>query len=156
MKAVPIQTEYFSFDGRGPELKRWIKDGELHFPDSDHGFGALAGSIDGAEHDWGWVIFFSLQVIQIVPEEVHTYWHLGYADKSEKSTGVWIINNSEWLASFNPRHLANYNHYLFEFYDEIVEVIIREPIFGTGTFKIVDVIEKEPRLNDAYIRKSEF
>ena len=79
----------------------------------------------------------------------------GYADKSQKSTGVWIINNSEWLASFNPRHLENYNHYLFEFYDEIVEVIIKEPIFGKETFDIVDVIDQEPRLNDAYIRKAE-
>jgi len=100
------------------------------------------------------VIFFSLQVIQIVPEEVHSYWRCGYADNSQKSTGVWIINDSEWLASFNPRHLENYNHYLFEFYDEIVEVIIKEPIFGKGTFKIADVIDQEPRLNDAYIKKS--
>ncbi|MGV3624610.1 MAG: hypothetical protein ACO1OB_27570 [Archangium sp.] len=65
-----MTTPYFPFDGRGPVLTRWLHENDLSLVDS-----AARGHIVGAQHEAGWVVFHGLQVLQLVPEEVHSYWH---------------------------------------------------------------------------------
>src|SRR5690348_2001427 len=137
MQTKPVITPFFSFDGRGPSLIRWIKDDESYLPGTyfkQRPSGFLAG-VNYAYGDtspqglWvtqkAWVFFWGLQIIQITPQEVHSYWHLDFTSQSKKSkpTGLWEITDSEWLRSFTQTHLPNHKHFILEFYDELVEVI---------------------------------
>ena len=159
MRIVAVDTPYFWHDGRGPMLVRWIKDDELLLPGSQAGRAPLAGSIEGVQYDadgpeGNWVIFHGMQVIQIVPEEVHAGWHWNYLDDSGIKTGVWEVEDSEWLKTFHPRHLGCHKHYIVEFYDEIVELICRELIFGDGRFAIEKVVVVDSRFAYAYLRRA--
>src|SRR4051812_22906669 len=97
MKPLPIPTEQFAFDGRGPCLIRWLYYSDLLFkgtlwpdtPDGIHGaeYGIppmsagdplpspTVAMVDPLQCPRVWVVFHGLQVIQMVPEEVHSYWH---------------------------------------------------------------------------------
>ena len=162
MKIKSVSTQYFDFDGRGCELVRWIRDSELHLSESQAGFAPLDGSIVGAQYLFGtdeaanesWVIFHGLQVIQIVPEEVHSYWHLNFAGDNHESSGVWKVEDSEWKKTFSPQHLGNHKHFIIEFYDELVELICRELIFGGGKFDIEQVVAQDNRFAYAYLRRA--
>jgi len=159
MISKPIRTEYFVSDGRGEWLIRWITSDDLLLPGVRSSgvstrTGDIAGAQYGADGDLGWIRFHGRQVIQIVPEEVHSYWHLKHVQEENTSgIGIWDIENSEWMASFNQRHLASqeYHHYVIAFYDDIVEVICRELIFGEGNFDIQIVVTKDPRFKRAYL-----
>jgi hypothetical protein len=59
--------------------------------------------------DEGWVIFLRRQVVLIVPDEVHTYWH-HRAAMPHSHAGAYRIEDSEWQASFEPRHLTHCGH----------------------------------------------
>lgn len=159
MRAIPIPTPHFSFNGRGPTLRRFILDEDLLLPGSNAGFAELSGKPCGAVYDTyakgpqgtHFVIFHGLQVFQSVPHEVHSYWHCeGYSGGPH--VGVFQIEASEWLASFDRRHLAHHSHFVLEWYDDIVEVICRELIFGEGDFELSRVLPTEPRLAYAYFR----
>lgn len=162
MRAKITATEYFYFDGRGCSLLRWIHDAELHLPESQEGFSPLAGSIKGVQYLFetdvstgeAWLIFYGLQVLQIVPEEVHSYWHREFADDNSHASGVWEVEDSEWIKSFAQRHLNNHQHYIVEFYDQIVEVICKDLIFGAGTFDIEKVLIQDSRFAYAYLRRA--
>lgn len=145
----------FDSGGRGPILTRWLHDADLLFADSNEGFGGLAGSIEGAvvEED-SWVIFHGLQVIQIVPDEVNSGWYLPNETMESPRTNVWRIEESVWKKSFDLRHLAQHGHFIIEFYDEIVELICRELLFGQGSFDLVKAIELYPQLSYAYLRRA--
>jgi hypothetical protein len=162
MKIKSVSTQYFDFDGRGCELVRWIHDAELHLSDSQAGFAPLPGSIDGAQYlfesdesaNESWVIFHRLQVLHIVPEEVHSYWHRDLAGDDYKNTGVWEVEDSEWRKSFNPRHLENQKHFIIEFYDELIELICGELIFGSGKFDVEQVVVRDSRFAYTYLRRA--
>lgn len=162
MKIKSVSTQYFDFNGRGCELVRWIHDAELNLPESQAGFAPLAGSIVGAQYlfeteetaNESWIIFHRLQVIQIVPEEVHSYWHLNFAGGNRKNSGVWEIEDSEWIKTFSPQHLGNHKHFIIEFYDYLVELICRELIFGGGKFDIEEVVARDDRFAYAYLRRA--
>src|SRR5437899_183939 len=100
MTVRPTTTQHFAYDGRGPELTRWIHDRERVVPGSDKGRAGLPGHITGAEHCAGWVIFQGLQVLQTVPEEVHSYWFFELMPSGTKHTGVYEVSDSAWKASF--------------------------------------------------------
>ena len=155
MNGVPIDASPL-FDGRdrGPGLKRWLYDSDLLFADSNAGFGPLVGSIAGAlvEGD-AWVIFYGQQVIQIVPDEVNSGWYLP-DDAATRASNVWQIHESVWLKSFDQRHLAKHKHFVVEFYEEIVEVICRELLFGNDGFELQKAIDTYPQLNYAYLRRA--
>ncbi len=135
MQAVPLETKYFSWDGRGPILERWLTRSDSDPIGCHYTFDANYTEITSNEQE-AWVIFEELQVIQIVPEEVHANWQWEYQDNSSKIrfNGIWIIEDSHWLKSFNPQHLKNHNHYILEFYDDIVEVICKGLKFGLGEY----------------------
>jgi len=176
MKPLPIETSHFAFDGRGPSLIRWLHHRDLLFagtmwpdsPDGIHGaeYGiapTIAGSplpatsvavVDPIECSKAWVVFDGLQVIQIVPEEVHSYWHYEPEVRGNRS-GAWEVVDSEWLAAFHPRHLAGHRHFILEFDDELVEVIARELIFGHGEFSIDRVAPTDGRFAYAYLRRAQ-
>lgn len=160
MRAIPVQTPHFSFDGRGPTLRRWIHDEDLFLPGSNEGFAPLAGGMCGAIYDAFtsdtgpdrcFVVFHGMQVLQIVPEEVHSYWHRQVCSSTGR-LGVFRIEESGWLASFSQRHLDGHAHFVLEWYDDIVEVICRDLVFGRGEFEIARVLPDEPRLGYAYFR----
>jgi hypothetical protein len=101
-----------------------------------------------------WVVFYGLQVVQLVPEEVHSYWHSAEYEPGTR-TGVWEVFESDWLARFHPRHLANHKHFILEFYDVLVEVIARDLIFGRGEFSINRVVGEDGRFAYAYLRRAQ-
>lgn len=96
-------------------------------------------------------MFHGLQVFQRVPEEVYSYWHRELGAQTE-GIGAFRIEDSSWLASFSKRHLGQHTHFVLEWYDDVVEVICRELVFGKGDFDIADVLPREPRLGNAYFR----
>ena len=157
MRTKVYRTEHFGFDGRGESLLRWICDADILFPEPEvtDPFGPIEGSIEGAQYYGGWVLFYGLQVIEIVPEEVHSYWHRDFVHGNPKETGIWEIEESDWIKTFNPLHLANHKHFVLEFYDDIVEVICRDLIFGEGTFSLDTVLATDNRLRYAYWRRAE-
>lgn len=176
MKPVPITTEHFAFDGRGPSLIRWLNYSDMLFPGTfwPHAPNGIHGAeygippmltdeplpsttisvVDPLECPRAWVVFHGLQVIQIVPEEVHSYWHSEVYEPGTRS-GAWEVVDSAWLASFSPRHLTGHKHFVLEFYDDLVEVIARGLIFGRGEFSIDQVVEKDDRFAYAYLRRAQ-
>lgn len=155
MQCVSAEApEPFGTGSRGPTLTRWLTNSELLFPNSDSCYGPATGSIKGAIAEDSWVIFHGLQVIQIVPEEVHSYWHLKHAEPGV-NTCAWRVIDSEWKASFAQHHLANHEHFLLVFYDDLVEVICRELLFGKFPFELASAIEDYPQLGGAYLRLAE-
>jgi hypothetical protein len=89
MRVVPYSTDHFGFDGRGPEICRFIHDRDAlkkgAFPERR----PPPGNIIGVEYFWferpdaAWVIFKKGQVIQVVPEEVCSYW---FANQDQETT----------------------------------------------------------------------
>jgi hypothetical protein len=134
----------FGFDGRGPEISRFIHDRDAlesgTFPERR----PLPGKVIGVEYFWfehsdfAWVIFEGLKVLQIVPEEVCSYWFLEKIARPEKGVGIYEAEDSPWLRSFAQRHLAGHRHFVLMFYDDIVEVVATGLIFGSGAFRISD------------------
>src|SRR5262245_28930970 len=116
----PITTPHFIFDGRGPSLHRWLHQSDRlfegtfwkHAPDSiigaeysrytsdspGPGPWRTVEARDPAIADRAWVVFAGLQVVQFVPEEVHSYWHLDAATQTVR-TGVWEVQDSAWIAT---------------------------------------------------------
>lgn len=144
MRVVPFQSEHFGFDGRGPEIHRFLHDRDFlakgAFPDRC----PLPGRIVGAEYFWfehpdlAWVRFMKLQVIQVVPEEVCSYWFTAHVTEEGKGIGIYLVEDSAWVRSFSQRHLASCRHFILMFYDHIVEVISEGLVFGRGAFRIED------------------
>ena len=144
MRVVPYSNEHFGFDGRGPEVHRFIHDRDLlatgTFPDRR----PLPGKIVGVEYFWfedpdvAWVIFQKMQVIQVVPEEVCSYWFMSDVSEEKNGVGIYVVEDSAWLRSFSQRHLASCRHFVLKFYDDIIEVIAEDLVFGRGAFRIAD------------------
>ena len=165
-RVTTIETTLFAHDGRGPSLIHWLHDRDLAFPDSNVGYAPWKGDIVGAQYtlplrsetapeSLAWIIFYGLQVIQIVPEEVHRAWHHNSNPAREPITGIWRVHESAWLASFQQRYLSAHDHYVVEFYDEVVEVVCRELILGVGQFAIAAVLPTDHRFAYAYLRYAE-
>ena len=155
MRIVPVEMpSAFGPDSRGPELERWLVDSDLLFPDSGEGFGPSRGDIAGAQIDGGWVVFGGLQVIQIVPEEVHSGWHVEMAHGRVTNWNICRVEDSPWLGAFDPRHLHSHHHFIVGFYDEVVEVLCRDLLFGDGTFDLENAIATHPQLGYAYLRRA--
>jgi len=155
MKLIPVDVpDAFGPGGRGPELQHWLIDVDLLFDSSAAGFAPTQRSIHGAQVHGGWVVFHELQVVQIVSEEVHSYWHLETNGESPSLANVWRVQDSEWLTSFSPRHLQGHNHYIITFYDELAEIICRELLFGSDVFSLEHAISRFPQLAYAYLRRA--
>ena len=148
MRCEPYQTEHFGFDGRGPEIRRFIYDRDRIVPGTFTDRAQPPGNITGVEYYWferpeiSWVIFEGLQVVQIVPEEVCSYWfHLGTEVPPKGFSGITEIHDSPWMASFAQRHLQDVRHFVLEFCDDIVEVLCKDLVFGSGEFRIEDQLD---------------
>lgn len=148
---TPVKTDYFFDDGRGPILKHWLYDTDFVLPNSPEK-ATRPNIILGADYGH-WVVFHRMQVIQIVPEEVYGYKYLDHTQ--EKGNGAWLVEDSNWLKSFHPRHLANAKHFILIFYDEIVEVICNDLIFGEGPFDIEAIAAVDGRFAYVYYARSD-
>jgi hypothetical protein len=160
----PIATPFFQQDGRGPILSRWLRDSDLFLLDTWDDPAPLVGDIVGAEYILppsaphggpAWVVFHGLQVLQIVPEEVHSYWHRSHLPRQSDQVAVWRVEHSLWMAGFDPRHLAGHQHFVLEWYDTVAEVICRELIFGSGAFDLRVQLAQDGRFAGAYLRHAE-
>jgi hypothetical protein len=154
MRCERLQAPEEWNDVRGPNLVRWLTDADMRFPEVGEDYKGLDGSIVGAVSDDHWVIFHRLQVIQIVPDEVHSGWHYEFMDEAHKPGSAWHIINSEWIETFHPRHLADHGHFIIRFYDEVVELICRDLLFGRVPFDLAPAISAFPELGYAYVDRA--
>jgi hypothetical protein len=144
MRVLPYTSEFFGFDGRGPEIHRFIHDRDAlkqgAFPERR----PPPGGVIGVEYFWfehpdmAWVIFKKRQVVQVVPEEVCSYWFTSHVTEQKKGVGIYTVEDSAWLRSFSQHHLSACRHFILMFYDDIIEVIAEDLLFGRGAFRIDD------------------
>jgi hypothetical protein len=131
----------------GSKIERWLWLQDLNFPDSAHH--SIPESPWGVNADEGWVIFHGRQVVLAVPDEVHSYWH-HELEAHQISSFAHRIDNSDWLTSFDQRHLSRCQHFVLDFCDFVLEVICEKLLFGPGAFVLQAAIETHPELSDAY------
>ena len=148
MHCEPFQTDHSGFDGRGPETCRFIYDRDRIAPGTFTDRAPPSGNITGVEYYWferpetSLDIFDGLQVVQIVPEEVCSYWfHVGREVPTKGFSGITEIHDSPWKAGFAQRHLQDVRHFVLEFYDDIVEVLYKDLVLGSGEFRIEDHLD---------------
>jgi hypothetical protein len=114
---IPINTERFHHEGRGPELKRihWSGDGtqlvaiDYFNPEDRHD--------SDAKH----VRFRRAQAVMVSPEETIGASLAHIAD--HRPAAMFDLGQSEWLATFAPTHLEQCSHFQLLFYDHLVDVI---------------------------------
>lgn len=152
MKCVKLNAPDEWNDTRGPDLVRWITDADLRFAGIENVYRLPAGGITGALSSAHWVIFHGLQVIKIIPDEVHNGWHYDYMDENEEFGSAWEISNSQWIKMFAPRHLENQSHFLIRFYDDVIEVICKELLFGVAPFNLASAIDSNPQMAYPYLQ----
>jgi len=151
MKCKRIKAPNYWDASRGPDLIRWLTDEDLRFPEISKSYAAPKGSIRGALCDDYWVLFYGLQVIQVVPDEVHSAWHYEYIEGDEEGC-AWKIFDSKWITTFHQRHLEENSHYVVRFYDDVVEVICKDILFGPTPFDLATAIELHPKFSDPYLQ----
>jgi len=128
---LPLHSEHFYADGRGPELAllHWgyraqiLKAAEFMLPD--------AVSPEDLRH----VEFLRPQVVMITPEEVIDYRKLSPYLTAHRPASMFDLGKSDWLNSFSPRHLGQCRHFQLLFYDQLLDVIAEGVIFGSGPYK---------------------
>lgn len=140
----------FITKGRGRRLKRWLLYEDILFAETHKDFIFEPKTIYGAIIENAWVIFYNIQVIQIVPQEVHSYWHLDLPNQSSVYSNITMIENSFWIKQFNPIYLSKCSHYVIEFLDHVVEIICENLIFGENEFCTEEVINQHPCLGNAF------
>ena len=123
----PILREAFWYDGRGPELK------QVHL------WGSVLRAIDyenperSTFDDNMHLLFIGSQSFQFTPEEVYAY----SDDIDWSATGnaaIIDLGKSEWLNSFDQRHMSNRHHYKIMFYDEILDLICEHIVPTKGLY----------------------
>ncbi len=144
MRVLKYASGCFGFDGRGPEINRFIHDRDAllagAFPDRRPPPGHIIGvEYHDIEHpQLAWVVFKQAHVVQVVAEEVCSYWFTKLSAAPAKSDGIYVVEDSVWLHSFSQRHLSKCRHFVMMFYDDIIEIIAEELVFGRGAFRIED------------------
>lgn len=133
----PIGVEHFYHDGRGPELRRvhWsrpqscaLRAIEYFCPDDTYDDAHL-------RH----VRFVGPQAFMFTPEEVINYASSRVASFGQHHPAAALDHDhSEWLLSFNPRHLGRCRHFQLLFYDELLDVLCEELDFRAGAYLEID------------------
>jgi hypothetical protein len=120
MKAEPVLREFFYHDGRGPELQK------VHYRQSGKVIAAIdyfnpddVYSPDNLKH----LVFIRPQVFMFTPEEVYNGLSSPVFWAELKHAAMVATHESDWLLSFNQRHLGKCQHYQVMFYDEFLDVI---------------------------------
>jgi hypothetical protein len=79
-----------------------------------------------------------LRIAGSLPERLQDWFHNEDQDHRVKFKGITEIQDSAWKAKFAQRHLDGIHHFVLEFYDDIVEVLCKSLVFGSGEFRIED------------------
>ncbi len=132
MKVIPVFTPNFHWSGRGAELIRWLPYEEVRGGKHAQPEGGIYGALFSYDLEDRWVIFDGLQAILVAGEEVHSGWYMNLIDKNISRSWIWKVNESDWMKTFIPMHLSGHEHFVLEFYDDIVEIVCKQLIFGTG------------------------
>lgn len=131
MRIVPVLQNEFYHDGRGPELQKvlWKHRGailsgfEYYNPDDKY-------TPENLKH----VRLKKVEAYSMSCDEVHG----NIVANGETQAAIHEIQDSDWLKSFSPFHLAKCKHFQIMFYDEIYDVICESIIFGHGELKVKD------------------
>ncbi len=121
-----IAADVFYSDGRGPELKRALWDAR----------GTALVAIDYTDPDGvlRHVRFHGPQVAMFTPEEVVGCARQAGAFESNRPTAAIDLGQSDWLRTFDPRHLNRCRHFQLLFYDELLDIICERLEFLDGAF----------------------
>ncbi|PKD37911.1 hypothetical protein CWO84_21905 [Methylomonas sp. Kb3] len=121
----PILENEFHHDGRGPELKRvvWTYEGKIL-----KGFEYYNPEDVYEERNIKNIILEKVEVFSMAGEEVHG----SIVANGETKAAIHRIVDSKWKTQFNPRHIADCEHYQIMFYDEIYDVICKSIVASTG------------------------
>lgn len=132
------------------ELRRWLWPADLTFADSGHHESPLPRPV-GIVGESGWVIFHRLQVLLEVPDEVHSGWHRGLIADVDSLNTAWLVEGSDWIQTFDPKHLGRCSHYVVEHWDFVLEVICENLLYAASpVFDLERAIELHSCLADAY------
>ena len=119
--ATAINVHVFSHDGRGPSLQ------EVHFKPRTAQIVAIDyvnwNVDDDSPGALKHVYFVAPQVVQITPEEVIGGDQIPPGIIMNSGGAMFDMGCTDWLRSFDQRHLANCRHYKLLFYDELFDVI---------------------------------
>lgn len=128
----PILQDVCYHEGRGPELQavRYAFEGkriqavEYFNPDDEY----VPTNIKHLH-------FVNTQVFMWTPEEVYN--PLGIRDNWTKFQSVAVISlgKSPWLLSFSQQHLTRCGHFQIMFYDEYLDIICEDVVFGQGAYQ---------------------
>ena len=146
MISKAINRPNFSYCTHGGTLINWIYDSDLRFQETNDIKSSSTGFINGFECHNEWVLFHGLQVMQLVPEEVHSDWHAKYRE-NEEYVQVYEILDSEWIKTFRQRHLKDHSHFVMRTENYVLEVICKDLLFGKTPFNLETAIEDNPMLS---------
>ena len=126
MKTRSILDTHFYHDGRGPELQKviWGNKGvtlvgfEFYNPDDIY-----------EEKNIKNIELVKVEVFALASEEVHG----NILAIAESQAAIFEVLDSNWIKTFQPRHLSKCKHFQIMFYDEIYEVICEDIVPGFGS-----------------------
>ena len=125
MKTRSILDTHFYHDGRGPELQKviWGNKGvtlvgfEFYNPDDIY-----------EEKNIKNIELVKVEVFALASEEVHG----NILAIAESQAAIFEVLDSNWIKTFQPRHLSKCKHFQIMFYDEIYDVICEDIVPGFG------------------------
>ena len=126
MKTRSILDTHFYHDGRGPELQKviWGNKGvtlvgfEFYNPDDIY-----------EEKNIKNIELVKVEVFALASEEVHG----NILASAESQAAIFEVLDSNWIKTFQPRHLSKCKHFQIMFYDEIYDVICEDIVPGFGS-----------------------
>lgn len=124
----PVFEDNFYHDGRGPELQKvhWKHNGAVLI-----GFEYFNPNDVYVPENLKHVILHNVEAFCMSSDEVHG----NIVANGNTNAAIHEIIDSNWMATFNQRHLSNCKHYQIMFYDEIYDVVCEGLLFGSGKIK---------------------
>ena len=124
-ESIPVLEAEFHHDGRGPELQKvvWDYRGQIL-----RGFEYFNPEDEYSGENLLHLALDKVEAYSMASEEVHKH----IAANGESKAAIFRIVGSPWKASFQQRHVQDFEHFQMMFYDEIFDVICRGITPGSG------------------------
>ena len=130
----PILQDVCYHDGRGPTLEavRYAFDGKriqaVEYLNPD----------DAADSGIKHLQFIKPQVFMWTPEEVYSHESTWSNWAEFRPAAAISLGKSPWLLSFSQQHLTRCSHFQVMFYDEYLDIICEDVVFGQGAYLSAD------------------